>query len=406
MSLNLVNSALLSADVLVDANKMFQSPPSVTPADLHALNSLIEAAVLHDTLYLFELPADKELGFDQLFQWGILEKEPIASQCERALEASGLTDVANDVLLDRYWGQEFVGYSSDTLVDTLEGFVEYEKGLGFAQMSRLLDSDALGERIATHAAGVLRFTPADVLAIDATYRRMRAAATVATELGLHLYTGLVSRPFVLDYFNVKRSASQQIFEQLKKEFDDWDASEQPEWRRIRVPALTQVVLQNCKDKPGAIANEIHRVRDQLQGFRRSMTEQTRALQQAKTRGEKLRIRRETDAALAAAMEKMQTGERLVHTVWDVVKNPLTAHQKIGDRFVAQDKLNQAVDKVHGLTDLYALLRDAPTLEQNTQLLRTLFQVECDARQWNRVQKVAQDLESLMRRDVEPTLPPQ
>lgn len=404
MPLNLANSALLSADVLVDANRMLESPADITPADLHALNSLVEAAVLHDKLYVFEAPKDASLGFGELFTWGLIEKEPVATACEAALRARDLKDLANQILIDRGWGHEFVSYSPQTLVDTLEALVDYETVLGFARMSSLLDGEEGVRRVATRAAQAARFTADDTRVLDASYRRMRATGTAAMELGLHLYTGLISRPFVLDLINVKRNLAKEVFDKLKEEFDDWDDTDIPQWRRIRVPALTQTMLNNCKDDPDAIPHEIMRLRHQLQDFRSALTQQAAALSQANTRGEKRQIRLDAEAALAAAISKMETSERLVHKLWDIAKNPLTAHQKVGDRLLAKDRLDQAVDKVHGLTDLYALLRDAPTTEQNAQIIRRLFKVTCDHRQWSRVQRVAEDLEALMRRDTEPDLP--
>ncbi|KAL0630429.1 hypothetical protein Q9L58_010724 [Maublancomyces gigas] len=240
--------------------------------------------------------------------------------------------------------------------------------------------------------------------LDASYRRMRAMGNVATELGLHLYTGLLSRPFTLEYIGERRKSTLKLFESLSAEFDDWDDSDIPAWRRIKIPALTQIVLKNCKDSPGAFCNELMRIRNNLTEYRKSITNQAIELRKAKTRGEKRKIRLETDKALAATMEKMQSTDRLVHTLWDTLKNPMAAHIKVGDRLVQQDKLNQAVGKAHGLTDLYATFRDAPTVEQNALLIKKVFNVECDYHQWNTVHKLAGELETLMRRDVEPDLP--
>jgi len=57
MSRILTNSALLSYEVLADAARLFDTSNEATPAELHALNSLIEAAALHEKLYVYEWPA-------------------------------------------------------------------------------------------------------------------------------------------------------------------------------------------------------------------------------------------------------------------------------------------------------------------------------------------------------------
>jgi len=151
-------------------------------------------------------------------------------------------------------------------------------------------------------------------------------------------------------------------------------------------------------------NEIMRLRHTLRGYRSTLTDQAIALRDARSRGERKAIRRETSEALAAAVEKMEKSERLTHKLWDIAKNPLKIHEKIGDRLVAKDKLDQVIEKVHGLTDLYVLFRDAPTIEQNASLVKQVFKVDCDLKQWNDAHRVATELESLMRRNDDPKLP--
>nr|WP_124459364.1 hypothetical protein [Variovorax sp. KBW07]RQO55680.1 hypothetical protein DBV14_11705 [Variovorax sp. KBW07] len=396
------NSALLSVDVLIDANRVFSSPKIITPGELHAINSLIEAAAFHERIYIYELPTGEQIGFGDLFNWGLIHPTGVARECEELLTRIGLEDLSVEILIDRTWLNTHVSYNIDRLADELQTLIEYEKTFGFARMSRIMDSNNLDTAYLLGRSA--DFSRSDMDTLDASYRRMRAMGNVATELGLHLYTGLLSRPFTLEYIGEKRKAALKLFESLSTEFDDWDDSDIPEWRRIKMPALTQTVLKNCKDSPGAFCNELMRIRKDLTGFRQTITDQAIELRNAKTRGAKRKIRMETDKALSAAMEKMESTDRLSHTLWDTLKNPVAAHIKVGDRLVQKDKLNQAVGKAHGLTDLYAMFRDAPTVEQNAMLIKKVFNIECDYQQWNSVHKLASDLETLMRRDVEPDLP--
>jgi hypothetical protein len=102
------------------------------------------------------------------------------------------------------------------------------------------------------------------------------------------------------------------------------------------------------------------------------------------------------------LEKQDTTTRLTHRIWDIAKNPLKAHEKIIDQLVEKDKLDQIVLKVQGLTDLWRALSSAPTVEANAQLLHRVFRADTNAEEWQRIQGMAADLETLMRRNAEPT----
>jgi len=313
----------------------------------------------------------------------------------------GLSDIAGDVLEDRTLGGTSITYQSGRLAEFLQMLVDYERQLGFDQMARLLDDD---EDEAFEVASRLGLSEMDVLGIDSWYRKTRALTTTATELGLHLYTGLLSRPYVLGNVSVRRGSALQVFEALKAEYDDLDDSDIPKWRRVEIPALTQQALTRAKGNPKAIANEVVRVRTEVAGFRSAITSGALALRSAKTRAEKRKVRQETDAALAGLLEKTGKTTRLSHELWNVTKNPFAAHIKVGDKLVEKDQLNQAIDKVVGLSDLWALVSTAPAMEGNANLLRGVFRTQFDLKKWAAARNAAQDLERVMNRDAEPTLP--
>ena len=406
MDLSLDNSALLSHEVLGDACRLFDAGSEATPAELHALNSLIEAAVLHDGLYVYEWPSQGiDFGpLEDLFKWNLIRRKPVAEECEAALDAMGLSESSLGVLDDRTIGGRSITYKSEHLAEFLQMLVEYERDFGFDRMSRLLDRDDDAEAQAFQAAAAQRFSPDDVLGFDGWYRKTRALATCATELGLHAYSGLITRPLLLGYVNTRRRGALAVFDKVKAEFDDLDDTDLPEWRRIEIPALTQQVLAGCKGDAKAIANEIMRVRTRLEHFRATLTANSRAVRQAKTRAEKRQLRLESDAAWAAMLQKMDKTTRLAHTTWDIVKNPFTAHTKIGDKLVEKDQRDQAIEKTFGLSDLWALIGTAPAMEGNARLLGDLFGTRHDLKKWHAAREAAKLLESVMRAGTEPVLP--
>ena len=94
--MNTTNCALLTPDVILDAGRLLESPSIVTPGELHALNSLIEAAVFHERLYVYQVPAAGLGGvFEDSLEWDVIHPTEVAKECEEELKVRGLEDTAN-----------------------------------------------------------------------------------------------------------------------------------------------------------------------------------------------------------------------------------------------------------------------------------------------------------------------
>ncbi len=397
------NCAILTPDVLTDAAWLLDSRQTATPVEFHAVNSLVEAVVFHEKLYLYDLPTNYTPSslYNHLLKEEVIHSEHAAKIFETELKSRQMEEVANDVLLDRTYGNNIVGYHPDDGVGILSSLAEYEKNLGFARMSQLHDG---AKDLVLFFANALGFTRDDVILIDDTYRRARAFAACASGLNLEMYTGVVTRTFVLGFLSARRRGSLGLYEQMKKELDDVVDTDLPSWRRIEIPPLTQILLRNCKDSPDALPGELLKLRHDLWKFRKALTEQAEALRTAKSRGEKRKVRRETEKAWDALLEKQDRSTRITHQLWDITKNPLKAPIVAIDKAVEKDKLDQAILKVQGLTDLWRTLYDAPTIEQNIELIKKVFAIDVQFNNWNQFAKIAGDLESLRTRNDEPSLP--
>lgn len=397
------NCAILMPDVLADVAWLFDSRPSATPAEFHALNSLVEAVIFHETLYLYDLPTNYTPSklYSHLVEEEIIHPVHSPKIFETELKSRGMEDLALDVLTDRVYGSANIGYAADSGAATLSSLVEYEKHLGFARMSRIR---VQSKEMALFFAKVLEFTPEDAIAVDDTYRRVRAFAACASELNLAMYTGIVSRPFVLGFLSDRRRGCWDLYEKMREELDDVEDTDLPSWRRIEIPPLTQILLRNCRDSPDALANELTQLRHRLRKFRKTLTEQVEALKSAKSRGEKRKVRRETEKAWAALLEKQDRSTRLSHQLWELFRIPIMAPIVAIDKAVGRDKLNQAILKRQGLTDLWRVLYDAPTIEENVTLVKKVFRIDVEPSDWSQVARVVAELESVMTRNDEPSLP--
>lgn len=403
MLIQSLNSAILSGDVLIDSAKLLQG--TATPAEFHALNSLVEAAVFHEHLYVYapKVEVDSTL-FQPLEREGVLHQirslEPLTS----ALKIRELEDVADEVLIDGYWGSEAIGYDTfDELHMVLSSTIEFEEKLGIARISKL--EPGVGDNdfplFLTRLAG---FSREDTLVFDSTFRKMRALAVASAELAMNTYTGLVWRPFLLSHLASQRRGALALYDRMCKELSDVDDSELPQWRRIEIPILTQRLLARSKDTPNAVAQELLELRQQLRAFRETLTTHAAAEMVATTRIEKRKVRQELEKAWAALLEQEnRKSRRLLHQAWQLLKKPLAILETIGDMLVDRNTLDQAVNRYSGLTDLWAELSDAPTVEQNVGLLNKVFRVQPDYEKWEEVRQLAAHLESVMVTNVLPEL---
>jgi hypothetical protein len=188
---------------------------------------------------------------------------------------------------------------------------------------------------------------------------------------------------------------------MKDELDDVDETEKPAWRNIEIPILTQVLLKNCKGSPSELTNELLKLRHDFRKFRKTLTEQSKALNSANTRRDKRKVRVEKERAWAALIEKEDRSSRITHTALEIAVNPVSGMAK---KSIDKDKLNQAVLKVKGLTDIWNTLCNAPNIEQNTALVSSLFSTNVQADNWNKYVSLIRKLEILRMRNAPPDLP--
>ncbi len=208
------NCAIVTPDVISDIAWLVDGREAATPIEFHALNSLVEAVVFHETIYVYHWPtnlAQSDL-YKRLIEHGIIHSAHSPAMFENELEARNLTDVSRDVLLDRTYGNQLAAYHPKEGVSALSALIDYEKFLGFARMSKVRDQN---EDVASFFANALNFNRKDLRIIDDTYRRARAFAACATELNLEMYTGLVNRPFLLGFLSARRRGSLALSDQMK-----------------------------------------------------------------------------------------------------------------------------------------------------------------------------------------------
>ena len=204
--MNTTNCAIISFDLFTDLDLLFEHPDTISPIEFHALNSLIEAVVFHERLFLYDLPRNynKSPLLERLFEENVVHPDHSPDIFEDELRRRNLADLSSQVLIDRTYGLEVVGYRPESGIETLSSLVDFDENLGFSRMSKLHEENA---QFAIFAANAFSFNSKDLIVIDDTYRRARAFSAVASALNLEMYTGVVHRTFVLSFLSARRRKS-------------------------------------------------------------------------------------------------------------------------------------------------------------------------------------------------------
>ena len=416
------NSAVLTTDILVDATRTLAPGGAATPLEFHSLNSLIEAAVLHNELYVPWGVPNEEVRENPVLK--LLQDEQILhvhsyDLLAEELQARNLFDIS--ILEDMNWSGGFIsGGTPAETVDTLGALIDFDTNLGLSRaigvdelMMTVIDEsrDSVTQRSwAALFAPAIGFVEDDIRIIAGTSHSVRGSNRIAQELGLEMYTGLIFRPFLLGHWSDERRGARRLYARMQKELDDLNDTDIPGWSRIEIPILTQIVLRNCQGDPKALGPEILALRERQGRYRVSMSEYRVAANTAKTRGEKRKIRMEHahDWNSLISKDRKATGTvtRLIHRVLRIAGNPtpLSVGGELTDELVHQVDLARAAPKIDGLTDLWAELSDAPTIEQNIRLIADTLGYEPDYESWQAIHGLGEKLEALMRRDELPVVP--
>jgi hypothetical protein len=100
--MDVTNAALMFPDVLYNSSLLLESHCSVSPAEFHALNSLVEAVVLHERVYFYNTPLNLEGHNDglygQLIKEGIIQPVNTLRVFEHEVRERGMSEIAGLIL--------------------------------------------------------------------------------------------------------------------------------------------------------------------------------------------------------------------------------------------------------------------------------------------------------------------
>lgn len=389
-----INDSLLQDEILVRLASVVDYGYTPGPSFLAALSTLVEAVVLHRKIY-FDAFADYpnvKSGDDastasllknspfirKLITGEAIHLAPLPDTLDEHLTELGVTYRWIDFIHDAKWqyqsfvpadiaGEEVLYARQATLLREYRGI--------FAPGPLLDDYSVPGSivfRNDTAATLAANGVPIENLILIEGYNFLASAyVTLGRHLGLNVYLYDVAFPHQLANVDNGNTRVRELMTEVLSSASELDADiGDSDYRQVTVPALTRAVIEACKDTPGALADELLRLRDKHAPFRKFLTEYDSEWHSAQTLKDRVRLKHDFSNAWEAVTKKYKSRrQRLIYTLWDLLKEPLKILVKIGDKLVDTGKRQSVVGRARGLNEFWEELLDAPLRIDLSKLFR-------------------------------------
>jgi hypothetical protein len=426
------NCALIQDETLLTICLVLEGGWPAGPTFLHALNTLIEAVVVHEKVYFdplhqLERANDspnsvpsilRKSGFvGLLMQEGALRKFPNESEVNEYLLARGREYSYTNFVVEAYWSVDSFAYGEPAdeanrigiyldLVSKAARLLEPREITPFMKFRdpvqgevSLMEPDALKAQM---LANRIDLGQGDLKIIEGLNFRTKALLDLTLNTGLHLHPFYLALPHQIGAIRSHNSQALKLIRSIQDKVGSMDGSPQElgqsSFTRSPIPALTEVVLSRCKDSPKAIALEVLELRAAHRDFRDYLTKYEQKWNHAQTKRERWKLEREFEDAIKLTFEReARPSNRLIYTLWDIVKEPTKALQAVGDKLVKRGREEQIVGRVKGLHDFWRDLANAPPSDVARAQFNRLFSKRSDDRTWDLGQQLAEAVNTSLTR---------
>ena len=318
------------AHVLEETFSLLDGKVPVDPSSFYNMCTFVEAAVLHDRLYLAGvLIDDSHLNFFKdkgiISHFGAFQQTPNA-EANYKLEAYTLFNKAQIL----YWahGGPSTYLDLESYQTRPDGYSDY-----YAFIEKCIKSGDqwwLNEGIVPEGMedDIHRFT-----------NGLREIVNVSRVLRVPVYDDAMVMPLEMAHY-VKILPVLDLYRKVSDYFGvEVQAIFKSEGLKVvRIPPLLSIVLSRCRGRED-IPESIVKTRDDFSPLRELTSKYDNQLYEADALGDKMAVLKEYEATWDVLVKKLNGNEtRLLHNVWDVVKKGTTLGM-----------LTEAVDKIrdHG-----------------------------------------------------------
>jgi len=423
-ALDFTNQALIHDEHLVTICLVLDHGWPAGPTFLHALNTVIETAVIHDAVYfdpLHQFRRDappisvpgvlQSSGFIKLLvREGAIREFPEQSVIDAHLIARGREYRYARFLADAYQStRSFVYGGPEEEATWLRVYFDVvSKASSLLQPRRLLPAPQRGDPKPAESELVLggqevlpmtlgksiSLTNNDLAFIEGMNFRAKAFLDLARNTELHLHPFYLALPHQVGAIRQNNSQALELFQKVRTALNSMEGEEEAvgesAFGRRSIPALAQIVLSRCKDSPNAIVHELLALRNEHRKFREYLTNYERKWNLADSKREQWKLEKEFASALKSLLEKeTPSSTRLIYTLWDVLKEPTKILQSIGDKLSKRGREEYIIGRVKGLHDFWDDLANSPPSNMMRTHFNRLFPKSSDDKTWELGQKLAE-----------------
>lgn len=397
------NRALIQDETLLSICLVLENGWPAGPCFLHALNTLVEAIVLHDKVYFDalhqfrredvgrgNLPAllQQSSFVRLLLDENVICELPSDEDLDALFASQGREYSYGHFLSDAYWGKaSFASASPESEESRLQLYLELvNTSLELLKPQRLVASPADGsdqvgvrehvrEYILTLADRQIGLNDGDLLILEALNYRAKAFVDLARHAGLHMQPFYLALPHQLGAIHFHNSIAMRLWKDLQERFQTLEFEDEDErsFTRHPIPLLSEVLLARCKDSMDAIGLELLNLRQDHSAFRSYLTEFDQRWNTSTSKRQRSRMRAEFDAAIEKLLKhETRSSTRVIYTLWDLIKEPTKILKAGGDKLAERGREEYIINRVRGLHDFWADLANSPPASVTQGYLRRLF----------------------------------
>lgn len=411
------NTAIVYDETLMDIVSVLDYGWPAGPTFFHSFGSLIEAAVIHETVYFdptnysgrCDLSGDdltsKLLASEfiqELLRAKALVPFPAWDDVEAYLTGIGRNYQAGEFLADSLWD-----LSTFSVAEPGGEKNELEIHLDLSNIPNVFSGEYLvegrGELVRLEDPSLFRallqyhFTVDDLRHIDSLNRRAKAYLDLGRNAGINVYPPLLALPHQVGAVKASNSRARRLYDDLSEKISSKLAATEDEvgegaYARVLIPPLSQIVLSKAKDSAKALAAEICELRHSNRNFRQYLTNFEDLWKNAETKQERLKMLLDYENAWKALVERIdKPSTRIIYQLWDFLKKPTDILATLGDKLTDAGRKRYVMDRVNGLYDFWRELANAPVANRNQELIAKLFPKIAESDVWDLAARLAENV---------------
>jgi hypothetical protein len=413
------NTAIVYDELLMDIVSVLEYGWPAGPMFFHSLGSLIEAVVIHETVYFDPI---NYFGRRDLRGDDITSKLLASEFIQELLKAKALVPfpnwdnvepylagIANDYQAGEFLADNIWDLSTFSVAEPGREKNELEIHLDLSNIPNVFSGEYLvegsGELVRLEDPSLLRallqyhFTVDDLRHVDSLNRRAKSYLDLGRNAGINVYPPLLALPHQVGAVKASNGRARHLYDDLSEKISSKLAATEDEvgkdaYARVLIPPLSQIILLKSKDSMKSLAVEICELRHSNRNFRQYLTNFEDLWTNAKTKQERLKMLVDYENAWKALVEKIDNpSTRIIYQLWDLLKKPTEILAVVGDKLASAGRKRYVIDRVNGLYDFWRELANAPVASRNQELIIKLFPKVAESSVWELAAKLADKVHS-------------